>query len=164
MIAGIWPLVSYRNAEFLHNEVPSVRVTPSIMMTQRLLILDDDADILQLLKHSLSGYEVHAFSRGVDAAIAVLEALRDGNQFDCLLLDCALPHFDGFTVTKIARLAEATGMSNKRIKIAVFTAYAQTVENSTLIEESGADKYWRKPDDICDLPRLLSEWFEIREE
>ena len=31
IIAGIWPLVSYRNAEFLHNEVPGVRVTPSIM-------------------------------------------------------------------------------------------------------------------------------------
>ena len=31
VIAGIWPLVSYRNAEFLHNEVPGVRVTPSIM-------------------------------------------------------------------------------------------------------------------------------------
>jgi methionine synthase / methylenetetrahydrofolate reductase(NADPH) len=31
VVAGIWPLVSYRNAEFLHNEVPGVRVTPSIM-------------------------------------------------------------------------------------------------------------------------------------
>ena len=35
IIAGIWPLVSYRNAEFLHNEVPGVRVTPSIMDRMR---------------------------------------------------------------------------------------------------------------------------------
>ena len=35
VIAGIWPLVSYRNAEFLHNEVPGVRVTPSIMDRMR---------------------------------------------------------------------------------------------------------------------------------
>jgi homocysteine S-methyltransferase len=35
IIAGIWPLVSYRNAEFLHNEVPGVRVTPSIMERMR---------------------------------------------------------------------------------------------------------------------------------
>jgi methionine synthase I (cobalamin-dependent)/5,10-methylenetetrahydrofolate reductase len=35
VIAGIWPLVSYRNAEFLHNEVPGVRVTPSIMERMR---------------------------------------------------------------------------------------------------------------------------------
>jgi methionine synthase / methylenetetrahydrofolate reductase(NADPH) len=35
IIAGIWPLVSYRNAEFLHNEVPGVRVTQSIMERMR---------------------------------------------------------------------------------------------------------------------------------
>src|SRR6266581_4781371 len=36
MVAGIWPLVSFRNAEFLHNEVPGVRVTPSIMERMRV--------------------------------------------------------------------------------------------------------------------------------
>ncbi|MGH9897329.1 MAG: bifunctional homocysteine S-methyltransferase/methylenetetrahydrofolate reductase, partial [Pyrinomonadaceae bacterium] len=36
IIAGIWPLVSYRNAEFLHNEVPGVCVTPSIMERMRV--------------------------------------------------------------------------------------------------------------------------------
>jgi 5,10-methylenetetrahydrofolate reductase len=36
IVAGIWPLVSYRNAEFLHNEVPGVRVTPSIMDRMRI--------------------------------------------------------------------------------------------------------------------------------
>ena len=36
IVAGIWPLVSYRNAEFLHNEVPGVRVTPSIMERMRI--------------------------------------------------------------------------------------------------------------------------------
>lgn len=35
IVAGIWPLVSYRNAEFLHNEVPGVRVTPEIMERMR---------------------------------------------------------------------------------------------------------------------------------
>ncbi|HEX8069812.1 MAG TPA: bifunctional homocysteine S-methyltransferase/methylenetetrahydrofolate reductase [Pyrinomonadaceae bacterium] len=35
VVAGIWPLVSYRNAEFLHNEVPGVRVTPEIMERMR---------------------------------------------------------------------------------------------------------------------------------
>jgi homocysteine S-methyltransferase len=36
IVAGIWPLVSFRNAEFLHNEVPGVRVTPSIMERMRV--------------------------------------------------------------------------------------------------------------------------------
>ena len=35
IVAGIWPLVSYRNAEFLHNEVPGVRVTQNILDRMR---------------------------------------------------------------------------------------------------------------------------------
>lgn len=36
IVAGIWPLVSFRNAEFLHNEVPGVNVTPDILERMRL--------------------------------------------------------------------------------------------------------------------------------
>src|SRR5947207_4011065 len=36
IVAGIWPLVSFRNAEFLHNEVPGVQVTPDIMERMRV--------------------------------------------------------------------------------------------------------------------------------
>ncbi len=36
IIAGIWPLVSFRNAEFLHNEVPGVNVTPEILDRMRI--------------------------------------------------------------------------------------------------------------------------------
>ena len=35
IVAGIWPLVSFRNAEFLHNEVPGVNVTAEILERMR---------------------------------------------------------------------------------------------------------------------------------
>ena len=35
IIAGIWPLVSYRNAEFLHNEVPGMRIPDDIRERMR---------------------------------------------------------------------------------------------------------------------------------
>lgn len=35
IVAGIWPLVSFRNAEFLHNEVPGVRVPANVMERMR---------------------------------------------------------------------------------------------------------------------------------
>lgn len=35
IVAGIWPLISYRNAEFMHNEVPGVNVTPEILERMR---------------------------------------------------------------------------------------------------------------------------------
>lgn len=36
IVAGIWPLVSFRNAEFLHGEVPGVNVTPEILERMRI--------------------------------------------------------------------------------------------------------------------------------
>ena len=36
IVAGIWPLVSYRNAEFMHNEVPGVNVTTNILERMRI--------------------------------------------------------------------------------------------------------------------------------
>jgi len=35
IVAGIWPLVSFRNAEFMHNEVPGVNVTHEILERMR---------------------------------------------------------------------------------------------------------------------------------
>jgi len=35
IIAGIWPLTSYRNAEFMSNEVPGVVVPPAILERMR---------------------------------------------------------------------------------------------------------------------------------
>jgi 5,10-methylenetetrahydrofolate reductase len=35
LIVGIWPLVSYRNAEFMNNEVPGARVPDNIMERMR---------------------------------------------------------------------------------------------------------------------------------
>jgi 5,10-methylenetetrahydrofolate reductase len=35
LLAGIWPLISYRNAEFMNNEVPGASVPPDIMERMR---------------------------------------------------------------------------------------------------------------------------------
>src|SRR5947208_16787259 len=35
IIAGLWPLVSFRNAEFLSNEVPGVVVPPAVLDRMR---------------------------------------------------------------------------------------------------------------------------------
>ena len=36
IVAGIWPLISYRNAEFMHNEVPGVNVTADKLDRMRI--------------------------------------------------------------------------------------------------------------------------------
>ncbi|MBC7929080.1 MAG: bifunctional homocysteine S-methyltransferase/methylenetetrahydrofolate reductase [Rubrivivax sp.] len=88
VIAGIWPLVSYRNAEFLHNEVPGVRVTPSIMERMRDASekgkeaardegLQIARELLLDVRDSIQGVQVSAPFNNVRYALEVFEALPE---------------------------------------------------------------------------------------
>jgi homocysteine S-methyltransferase len=86
IVAGIWPLVSYRNAEFLHNEVPGVHVTPEIMERMRAAsAISKEAgrdEGLKIARESLlevsefiQGVQVSAPFGNVKYALEVFEAL-----------------------------------------------------------------------------------------
>jgi methionine synthase / methylenetetrahydrofolate reductase (NADH) len=88
VVAGIWPLVSYRNAEFLHNEVPGVRVTPSIMERMRLASekgkdaardegLAIARELLLDVRDAIQGVQVSAPFNNVKYALEVFEALPE---------------------------------------------------------------------------------------
>jgi methionine synthase / methylenetetrahydrofolate reductase (NADH) len=88
VIAGIWPLVSYRNAEFLHNEVPGVRVTPSIMERMRQASniskeagrdegLKIARECLLEVRDVIQGVQVSAPFGNVKYALEVFGALED---------------------------------------------------------------------------------------
>jgi methionine synthase / methylenetetrahydrofolate reductase(NADPH) len=88
IVAGIWPLVSYRNAEFLHNEVPGVRVTPSIMERMRLASeqgkeqardegLKIARELLLDVRDLIQGVQVSAPFNNVRYALEVFDALKE---------------------------------------------------------------------------------------
>ena len=88
IIAGIWPLVSFRNAEFLHNEVPGVRVTPSIMDRMRKAStvskeagreegLKIARESLLEVRDEIQGVQVSAPFGNVKYALEVFEALPE---------------------------------------------------------------------------------------
>jgi homocysteine S-methyltransferase len=88
IVAGIWPLVSFRNAEFLHNEVPGVRVTPSIMERMRVasekgkeaareMGLQIARELLTDVRDQIQGVQVSAPFNNVRYALDVFEALAD---------------------------------------------------------------------------------------
>jgi methionine synthase I (cobalamin-dependent)/5,10-methylenetetrahydrofolate reductase len=62
IVAGIWPLVSARNAEFLANEVPGVVVPESI---------------LQRMRKANEKSREHAVAEGIDIAREMLSQVRD---------------------------------------------------------------------------------------
>ena len=67
---------------------------------QKILVVEDDLDIQELLKNFLQevGYEVSLASDGVEA-LSVFSAA----QFDLVLLDVMLPKIDGFAVCEFIR-------------------------------------------------------------
>jgi methionine synthase I (cobalamin-dependent)/5,10-methylenetetrahydrofolate reductase len=88
IVAGIWPLVSYRNAEFLHNEVPGVRVTPSIMERMRVAsdkgkeVARDEGlkiarELLRDVRDLIQGVQVSAPFNNVRYALEVFDALEE---------------------------------------------------------------------------------------
>jgi len=88
VVAGIWPLVSFRNAEFMHNEVPGVRVTPSIMERMRVASekskeagrdegLKIARESLLEVKDLIQGVQVSAPFGNVRYALEVFNALED---------------------------------------------------------------------------------------
>jgi methionine synthase / methylenetetrahydrofolate reductase (NADH) len=84
VIAGIWPLVSYRNAEFLANEVPGV-VVPDSVLDRMQRISDKDAareeglaiarETLAEVRSMVQGVQVSAPFGKVQYALDVFSAL-----------------------------------------------------------------------------------------
>ncbi|MFA7229757.1 MAG: bifunctional homocysteine S-methyltransferase/methylenetetrahydrofolate reductase [Victivallaceae bacterium] len=82
IIAGIWPLASFRNAEFLKHEVPGVVIPDEIMERmarvenkddQRKTGIDIAREAVSKLRSAVQGIQVSAPFGNVNSAIAVLK-------------------------------------------------------------------------------------------
>src|SRR5256885_12729352 len=91
IVAGIWPLLSYRNAQFMNNEVPGVSVSDEAM--ERMRIASEKS-------------KEHALREGVTIARETLERVRDrvaGVQVSAPLgrVDLALQVFEGLVEKRV---------------------------------------------------------------
>lgn len=88
VVAGIWPLLSYRNAQFMNNEVPGVSVPDDVMERMRLAsekskehALREGVTIaretLERVRERVAGVQVSAPLGRVDLALQVFEGLVD---------------------------------------------------------------------------------------
>lgn len=109
-------------------------------MSQRLLVVDDDRSIREIMRVSLEeeGYIVDTANDAEEA----LEAI-DRNAPDLLVLDVMLPGMDGF---ELARQIRRTS----NLPIILLTAKADTIDVVVGLE-SGADDYVTKPFEIREL-------------
>jgi two-component system phosphate regulon response regulator PhoB len=104
---------------------------------ERVLIVDDDADILKLLNYNLTnaGYSVQTASTGR----AALEKISKDPP-DLIVLDLMLPDVDGMEVCRTVRLDTVS----RRIPIIMLTARGDEIDRVVGFE-LGADDYVAKP-------------------
>jgi len=85
VIAGVFPFESARNAEFMANEVPGVRVPDRLLERMRRTEGQEASiregiaiarEIARDLRASVQGVQVSTQSGDIDAALAVLDGLR----------------------------------------------------------------------------------------
>ncbi|MFH1932908.1 MAG: response regulator transcription factor [Pseudomonadota bacterium] len=107
------------------------------MAKEKILIVDDEEDILELLRFNLlrEGYNVSCAASGEEAL-----RLAQSEIPDLLVLDLMLPGIDGLEVTKILKSDSRT----KDIPIVMLTAKGEEADIVTGLE-LGADDYITKP-------------------
>jgi molybdopterin adenylyltransferase len=112
-------------------------------VAERILIADDDDDILEAVRINLEleGYEVHSARDGYEA----LERARAVHP-DLILLDIVLPGLDGFEVCRDLRADSRTS----DLAVMFLTAKSATRDEATGLL-AGADDYVVKPFDPADL-------------
>ena len=105
---------------------------------KRILIVDDDTEIRDLLEFDISssGYFVDTAANGLDGLNKALN-----NTYDLILLDVMMPKMNGFDVCKNIRQAKLA------IPILMLTAKG-TIDDKTKGFDCGADDYLVKPFDI----------------
>ena len=106
--------------------------------SKRLLIVDDDVQIRELLVFDISqsGYIVDC---AVDGQEGLKKALE--NNYDLILLDVMMPKMNGYDVCKNIRIAKPN------VPILMLTAKG-TIEDKTQGFDCGADDYLIKPFEI----------------
>ncbi len=107
------------------------------MARQRVLVVEDEADILELVRYNLArdGYTVDCVTSGE----AALRAARQDPP-DLILLDLMLPGLDGL---EVCRLLKGDPKTNG-VPIIMMTAKSEDVDIVTGLEV-GADDYVTKP-------------------
>ena len=108
---------------------------------KRILIVDDDDEIRELLEFDIShsGYFVDTASDGKEGLQKALN-----NSYDLILLDVMMPKMNGFDVCKNIRQAKLS------IPILMLTAKG-TINDKTIGFDCGADDYLVKPFGVMEM-------------
>lgn len=121
------------------------------MSKQRILIVDDEKHILELLRYNLesNGYIIDEANSGEEAVEKIKE-----KQYDLIILDIMLPGIDGLEVLR--KIRQDIGM--KSLPVILLTAKGSEIDKVVGLE-LGADDYIVKPFGVYELVARVKSVF-----
>jgi tubulin-specific chaperone A len=123
----------------------------SILTDKKVLIVDDDMRNVFALSSALegNGMIVEVVQNGQEA----LDAVKDQDDIDIVLMDIMMPVMDGYESTRLIRQTD----NGQKLPIIALTAKAMQDDREKCIK-AGANEYMPKPVNIDKLTSLLRVW------
>jgi len=125
----------------------------NIMNKNRVLIVDDEPDIVEAIKFSLELENIECMV-AYDGEEALAKAKNENP--DLIILDIRLPKINGYKVARLLKFDE----SFKNIPIIMLTARTQESEKQ-LGMETGADEYVTKPFEMDEVIALVKKYLNL---
>jgi CheY-like chemotaxis protein len=122
----------------------------NVQMTKKILVAEDDEDILFILDMILNdaGYNVETISNG--------SSIVNGNKDwpDLFILDKDMPVIDGLAVCKYLKLNNET----KDIPVIMISAYHKLRSKA---KEAGVDEFIEKPFELKNLLQVIGKYIDL---
>jgi DNA-binding response OmpR family regulator len=122
-------------------------------MAKKILIMDDDPTIADLLKEALGdeGYETFMTTQ----SLRFYDAVREHDP-DLILLDIMMPYLDGRDELKLMGMDMAAGRL-RRIPVILVTAFLDAYKEEEEFREAGVVQIVYKPFDLDKLVTLVHD-------
>lgn len=143
----LFPIAAPRSVESLPERRAIPRVAPRTEERRRIVIVEDNADVRELLRLKLRklGHAVNAVGDGITGVDAIV-----ADKPDIALVDIGLPGLDGY---EVALRVRAT-LGDDVVLVAV-SGFGQPEDKRKALE-AGFDEHITKPADVTDIENLLA--------
>ena len=117
---------------------------------KKILIVDDEQDIVESLKFVLEGYNYTCYCayNGEDGLNLAREIVPD-----LIILDVMMPRINGYKISRLLKFDK----KYQSIPILMITARSQE-EDRLIGEETGANEYITKPFDLDEVLKIVQKY------
>lgn len=122
----------------------------------KILVIDDNPEMKPLMEMAADiegSTEIEVLENGLNAV-----AYLDEHEADAVLVDLAMPAFDGISTVQEIRRNEQIHPNREPVHLAFFTAHIIDNVVREVMKDNTVEKVFRKPCDPVELIQSVKEW------